>query len=68
MRAVSLENHNFLKSEVDFYCINCDFLTAKEKKEALFDFFFVSFPSCYLAKEPKNNVKLEIRLFIMKLH
>ena len=36
MRAVSLENHNFLKSEIDLYRANCDILT-----EALFDFFMV---------------------------
>ena len=55
MRAVSLENHNFLKSEIDFYCANCDFLTAKEKTRLFYG--YVSFTElwiCDLAKEPQK--------------
>ena len=58
MRAVSLENHNFLKSEVDFYCINCDFLTAKEKKEALFDFFYCKFSYKMLFSKRAKKITL----------
>ena len=61
MRAVSLENYNFLKPEIDFYCANCDFSTAKEKK--LF-YGYVSFSiTCRIVNLLFSNRAKKITLY-----